>query len=176
MQSTIILERKDQVIENLTQTYLRITKRRLFNLRLFRKKTAQEMDNGLIEYSRRIEQVRLRISEYVHETHLTKEEMIEIKSLLLIKGKRLEESLYLRLISLGEFIIPVPCGLALVVLQSQIPDHVIEKYCLLVIWALISKKLINTKSELQRTINAYEVISHSFDDILDRHRKQEETV
>lgn len=170
MQSTTILERKDQVIKDLTETYLQITERKLFSLRLFRKKTAEEMDKGLIEFSKSIGQFRLRTRDYVKETNLTKEELVQIKSLLLIKERQLEQSLYLRFINLAEFIFPVPCGLALVVLQNRMHDLIVN-YSLFIVWVLISKKLLNTKRKLQRTLNAYGAISHSFDDILETDRQ-----
>ncbi|MFY9225392.1 MAG: hypothetical protein WAQ98_22140, partial [Blastocatellia bacterium] len=144
MQSSLVLERKEQIIEDLTNAYLRITKRKLFNLRLFPRRKLEKDIKTLVEISSKIDSFRAIINRYAQETHLTKEEITEIKSLMLIKAKQLEESLYLRLIKLGSFLFQLPCAIALLILQNRI-DNALVFYAIMLMWLIISFKLLNTK-------------------------------
>lgn len=175
MQSTLVLERKDQIIKDLTNAYLQITKRKLFNLRLFPSRKLEKEINDLVEFSNRMDSFREIVSKYAQETHLTKEEIIEIKSLMLIKAMQLQESLYLRLIKLSSFLFQVPCAIALLILQNHI-DNTLVFYAIMLMWLIISFKLLNTKHRLQRTLYAYEAISNSLDEILNEQVNLQESI
>lgn len=175
MQSSLVLERKEQIIEDLTNAYLQITKRKLFNLRLFPRRKLEKEIKALIEFSNRRDTFRATMVKYAQETHLTKEEIIEIKSLILIKGKKLEEGLYLRLIKLGSFLFQLPCAIALLILQNRI-DNALVFYAIMLMWLIISFKLLNTKHKLQRTLHAYEAISNSFDEMLSKQTELQESI
>ncbi|MFY9224686.1 MAG: hypothetical protein WAQ98_18580 [Blastocatellia bacterium] len=175
MQSTLVLERKEQIIEDLTNAYLQITKRKLFNLRLFPRRKLEKEIKALIEFSNRRDAFRATMVKYAQETHLTKEEIIEIKLLLLVKARQLEKGLYLRLIKLSSFLFQLPCGVALVILQKRI-DSVLIFYAIMLMWLIISFKLLNTKHKLQRTLHAYEATSNSLDEILNEQVNLQESL
>lgn len=175
MQSTLVLERKDQIIKDLTNAYLQITKRKLFNLRLFPRRKLEKEINDLVEFSNKMDSFRAITSKYAQEAHLTKDEIIEIKLLLLVKAKQLEESLYLRLIKLGSFLFQVPCAIALLILQNRI-DNALVFYVIMLMWLIISFKLLNTKHRLQRTLHGYEATSNSLDEILNEQVNLQESI
>ncbi|MFY9222019.1 MAG: hypothetical protein WAQ98_05100, partial [Blastocatellia bacterium] len=61
----------------------------------------------------------------------------------------------------------LPCAIALLILQNRI-DNALVFYAIMLMWLIISFKLLNTKHKLQRTLHAYEATSNSLDEVLSK--------